>query len=231
MARKTPREKTKFSENFKQVLAEQNLKQSEVAKILGLSGSVVHEWTRGSKPHRTDLIHDFCELYGVDFEWLLTGCKKGTPDKKEPEVIEISCLTELSDRTSRCIKQLREHIDAGNKVIWKDIDFSKPCGLLYLEGMEMAMELESNFRQSRAKGSGSGRPKINLLDRLIIAKSFRYLKERGLGFQKSKEVFDVVFERSYSVGSIVTFHQEHLSEDLKGIKIPQEELDKAMASL
>lgn len=62
-----------FRHQLNEVMLDHNLSLDAVAKICGVSKSVVFDWTQGAIPQDFSKILKLCKACEVDFQWLMTG--------------------------------------------------------------------------------------------------------------------------------------------------------------
>ena len=86
-----------INERIKRVIAEQGIKQRDLAKALGITESSVSTMCSGKSKPSGQTINDICRLYNVNKQWLETG----TGDMYNPldGVMQISRLMNEVIRT------------------------------------------------------------------------------------------------------------------------------------
>ncbi|WP_295359001.1 helix-turn-helix transcriptional regulator [uncultured Succiniclasticum sp.] len=72
-----------IGKRLKEARLKQNLKQQQLADLLGISVSYVKNVERGKKPSLSYL-KSVVEHCHVSYDWLLTGCKTPYSDQKDP---------------------------------------------------------------------------------------------------------------------------------------------------
>jgi len=83
-----------FSENFKRLRKERNLLQKEIAKILGVSTSIVSDWEKGVKMPRGGTIQKIAEFFQIPQNELFI--ERGTPYSTLVEMVMIPIVGRIS---------------------------------------------------------------------------------------------------------------------------------------
>jgi len=108
-----------FMERLQQLMNEQNLNDTELREMLGLSKNSLTNWRKGMKP-QASTVHRLADFFGVSYDWLLgiDGYKRQIRAIIEPKQTPPDALIqELMEMYKQCSAQSQIYI---NKVIWEE---------------------------------------------------------------------------------------------------------------
>ena len=82
-----------FAANLKQKMIECRFNYRGIAKMAGVSPSVIHAWVNGGQPHDFNAVARLAHGLKCDFQWLLTG----STSQLELKTLSLTELFDIKD--------------------------------------------------------------------------------------------------------------------------------------